>query len=620
MARYGSRAGNLSGLLGSIGSTIGEMGQPGQQYIDTFRRQQAPTPEMDSSESLADYAKWARRNGYDEEADRYMALAYKQKEVEKQQARDKQLGEAMADASRSGSIAIREGERGDLGNVDATISSLNSRLSDPAVQANPDAVKAITSQVQRLENMRPEFQAANTEAIARGVVNIDRQIAALDKSDPNYEQRKAGLESARARFMDQEDVEETYQLKKLELMEIENRQNSAMWTQQSSAVIAELKNAGTDPSKIAAVEAKYPQYAAQIAAVSPEILAQNETLAKIRADDFRIESLPSEIDNQRNRIAESNLTDAQKADLNSSLDAAENLVNGGQVYKPAAIESYAKVVSRIDQMMNQELAAEAGVERQRTERAVIAHEKAKMVQVTEADARELASQMTDKDINDLTGDEITNARNTLLEEAAEWEFRTAVAAGRAEPRELDSDDKKVLTQKLKNGDYGEEHDPAVRLAAFDLTTQGYSKEEVTAFLTKELPEMTADRAEALYDDMWEDLNSVDEAVPTPAEVKADPYRKEQGLPFLKPMEERYEEFLHRRSQTVATRPPSGPSVAQRQRDRLSPPIGPMGNPEDYNTDLRKARENQPNSPYRSRGGEQVASEPYINPRYRLFGG
>ena len=160
-------------------------------------------------------------------------------------------------------------------------------------------------------------------------------------------------------------------------MEIENKKSAAMWTQQSPAVVAELKAAGTDPSKIAAVEAKYPQYAAQIAAISPEILAQNEALDKIRADDFRVESLPNEIKNQRERIAASNLTDQQKADLNSSLDNAENAVNSGQVYKPAAIESYAKVVTRIDQMMNQELAAEAGVERQRTERAVIMHEKAR---------------------------------------------------------------------------------------------------------------------------------------------------------------------------------------------------------------------------------------------------
>ena len=47
-----SMAGNLTGLLGSIGDTIGEMGKPGEQYVDTFRRSMAPTPQMDDSKSL----------------------------------------------------------------------------------------------------------------------------------------------------------------------------------------------------------------------------------------------------------------------------------------------------------------------------------------------------------------------------------------------------------------------------------------------------------------------------------------------------------------------------------------------------------------------------------------
>ena len=192
-----SQSKQLIGLLTSIGDTIGEMGGPGNQYIDTLRRTMAPTPKMDDSTSLTEYAKWARRNGYDEEADRYMALAYKQKEVEKQEAKDKTLGEAMAGASQAGSVAMREGAAGDLGNVDATIASLNKRLADPAVMANPQAVQAITSQIQRLENNRPAFETANTDAIARGVANIDQQIASLDKTAPDYEQRKAGLENAR---------------------------------------------------------------------------------------------------------------------------------------------------------------------------------------------------------------------------------------------------------------------------------------------------------------------------------------------------------------------------------------------------------------------------------------
>lgn len=82
MARYGSRASNLTGLLGSIGDTIGEMGKPGEQYIDTFRRSMAPEADLDSSESLLNYSEWAKRNGYDDEAEKYLALGYKQKAVE----------------------------------------------------------------------------------------------------------------------------------------------------------------------------------------------------------------------------------------------------------------------------------------------------------------------------------------------------------------------------------------------------------------------------------------------------------------------------------------------------------------------------------------------------------
>ena len=85
MARYGSRASNLSGLLGSIGGTIGEMGKPGQQYIDTFRRSMAPKVDTESSQSMKDYSLWARRNGYDDEAVRYENMAIERGKVEAKQ-------------------------------------------------------------------------------------------------------------------------------------------------------------------------------------------------------------------------------------------------------------------------------------------------------------------------------------------------------------------------------------------------------------------------------------------------------------------------------------------------------------------------------------------------------
>ena len=78
-------------MLTSIGDTIGEMGGPGRQYVDTFRRTMAPTPKMDSSASLNDYSQWARRNGYEDEANRYMVLAEKQREEEVARAKANRL-------------------------------------------------------------------------------------------------------------------------------------------------------------------------------------------------------------------------------------------------------------------------------------------------------------------------------------------------------------------------------------------------------------------------------------------------------------------------------------------------------------------------------------------------
>ena len=86
-----SQASNLTGMLGRIAGTVGEMGEPGRQYIDTFRRTMAPKPKMDSSASLNEYSQWARRNGYEDEADRYMVLAEKQRQEEVDRARANRL-------------------------------------------------------------------------------------------------------------------------------------------------------------------------------------------------------------------------------------------------------------------------------------------------------------------------------------------------------------------------------------------------------------------------------------------------------------------------------------------------------------------------------------------------
>jgi hypothetical protein len=88
MSKYSGRsqASNLSGLLSNISGTIGEMGEPGKQYVDTFRRSMAPDAGMNDSASMLRYSDWARRNGYDEEAKQYMVLGTNQQKIEQEKA------------------------------------------------------------------------------------------------------------------------------------------------------------------------------------------------------------------------------------------------------------------------------------------------------------------------------------------------------------------------------------------------------------------------------------------------------------------------------------------------------------------------------------------------------
>lgn len=77
-----STATNLTGMLTSMGNTIGEMGGAGNGYVETFKRSMAPQIDTQDSKSLESYANWARRNGYDDEAKQYMALSRQQQQQE----------------------------------------------------------------------------------------------------------------------------------------------------------------------------------------------------------------------------------------------------------------------------------------------------------------------------------------------------------------------------------------------------------------------------------------------------------------------------------------------------------------------------------------------------------
>ena len=621
MAR--SQAANLSGLLSDIGGTLGKMGEPGQQYVDTYRRLQAPDLNTDDSNSIMNYAEWARRNGYDDEAKQYLALGYKQKEKEAQEAKDAALGKTMAEATQSSASGQQLGAMGDLGGADATIESLRKRLNNPDIQKNPLAVRAIQEEIRGLQASRPDFVAKNTQAIAQGVAKMDQNIAALNKDDPQYDIKKAKLLEARDRFLQQPNVAEAYEGNKLKMMELNNQQAEAMWKNQRSVITQEIANAGTDINQIKMIEEKYPQFAAEIQSIKGPMIQQAVDLEALRSDQFDISQIPSKIEEQRQLVKDSAMSETEKNTAYKLLDGVQTNYDKG---KAAGTVQGSKtqldsVMQNINGIINNANAAEAGVDRQREERAVVAHEKAMLTTVSAKDISDLAETRYGKNPND---DELAEVERELQNELADYQYRTAIASGREAPMSLDSDDKRQMQKDLTDGVYGKDHDIAIMRLTYKLVSEGFSEKDVVSFLKQELPNGQADRAVDIYNDMWTDLQNQDEQTLAPSQVTADPFRREPGFRWLDRASEtinsRYEGFLQRRSQTLPARPPRGPSVTERQRDNLSPSLGPIdqsGGP----TKLREARDNMRTGdgyPYPGAGitlkdGER---DPYIYRTYR----
>ena len=81
-----AQAANLTGMLGQIAETVGEMGKASDWTHENIRTLAAPEIKDGSFESLNAYADWAQRNGKQEVADKYRALALAQQQKSKKGA------------------------------------------------------------------------------------------------------------------------------------------------------------------------------------------------------------------------------------------------------------------------------------------------------------------------------------------------------------------------------------------------------------------------------------------------------------------------------------------------------------------------------------------------------
>lgn len=201
-----SQASNLSGMLSQLSDTIGEMGGPGEKYLDTFRRLQAPDPDMSSAASLQEYAEWARRNGYDEEADRYMALAYQQKQKEIELAKQASQANMLADVAEKAGGSKKLAGAGDTRALDLTKESLLQDLARARESGDPEQVKAVAQQIAAIDDLMPS--AASIKA-KKGAAAIDQYKKMLESGNLD-ETQQANLRTALVRLENDPEVQAAY--------------------------------------------------------------------------------------------------------------------------------------------------------------------------------------------------------------------------------------------------------------------------------------------------------------------------------------------------------------------------------------------------------------------------
>ena len=171
MAR--SQAANLTGLLSNIANTAGAMGDVGNQYVDTFRRTMAPKVDMNDADSLMNYADYARRNGYDDEAKQYMVLGATQQKAQDQKS--------YADQLATGTEKLR-GLYGQLGVLRGTKG------------VDPSAITALENNIVAIENKLNEAGENSIYGVANAGSTASRTVTTEIAA-----QQKAQLESTKLR-------------------------------------------------------------------------------------------------------------------------------------------------------------------------------------------------------------------------------------------------------------------------------------------------------------------------------------------------------------------------------------------------------------------------------------
>lgn len=643
---------NLQGMLNQLAGTVGEMGAGRNFGANALRQIMRPDNQaafrgdpytLDNSTNLLQMAQWAERNGFDDKSRQYMALAdrYQQREIEETKAKklaEAQLGVskllsqmqsvatdktlptkdrtakinelsleaqtiaaaggmnpvavvnptnefltyvATADANTSAAAVLNDANtlkadismalaQGDMTKAERLMLQLPSIRSRAMALGDPDLIADVDQGMETIRGRIPDAQEQQWES--RAARAFDYYLDSGDENDPRALQIAAQPEAGE---LYRKKVAEHKAAKKAEEKLEADLANLRLRNQKLQADLATAEQEGTlipatqfraltkeDYATYQAAWTNMADFPFKRQSLNRYWTQRNESLQKIQDDSLKEEASMYVL--QAPRFIEQMETDGW--DMTKDLDDW--------------VETYASTITddKTVDMLARVIAGDPRFpEATPEERKQIALERV----ITHLLATDEYFSEAFKANEDNKARKTNNKVITLKENEAEW-------------RDVDEGGVSVNTYP--------EHPNGYYKRAFEATNTARKLENKKPYTEEEFLK--------IYTGIYK------------KEIQRDPLRKEPGFPFLKPLEENYNQFLERRSGSVAPRPPAGPSVLQRQQDNLSPPIGPMGDAEDYQTKLRRARQAQPYSPYTGSFLTDFpeTAPPYIDPRYNNFGG
>ena len=162
---------NLSGMLGQIAKTTGEMGDA---YTPVMQAATKPRGSMDDPAHLQRLAQWATNNGDSAAATMYMSQA---RELKADQKEEKSMSHmAMSDkATMTGDMTAEQiAQSGDVTNLDRSIAALTERMQGdfPSIQARNYA----KANLDKLKSMRAGAVGQQNKNHAQAITAIDAQL------------------------------------------------------------------------------------------------------------------------------------------------------------------------------------------------------------------------------------------------------------------------------------------------------------------------------------------------------------------------------------------------------------------------------------------------------------